>query len=90
MPSFVSSVRRLPRQLRVLSQSLYHLFKDYPNLGHNSRKLWRAWRDGGTRRLKHALLDLTFPPRPQPMPGSATNSTSIPKCCPCCARKSPP
>lgn len=64
MPSFVSSVRRLPRQLRVLSQSLYHLFKDYPNLGHNSRKLWRAWRDGGTRRLKHALLDLTFPPAP--------------------------
>lgn len=64
MPSLVSSVRRLPNQLRVLSQSLYHLFKDYPNLMHNSTKLWRAWRDGGTYRLKRTLLGLRPPVTP--------------------------
>ena len=64
MSSFVSSIRRLPRQLRVLSNSLYHFIKDYKKIGINSQKLWRAWRDGGTHRLKHALLDLTYPAAP--------------------------
>lgn len=64
MSSFVSSIRRLPRQLRVLSNSLYHFIKDYKKIGINSQKLWHAWRDGGTHRLKHALLDLTYPTAP--------------------------
>ena len=64
MSSLVSAVRRLPNQMRVLGDSLYHLFKNYSDLGHNSQKLWRAWRDGGTYRLKYTLLSLRPPASP--------------------------
>lgn len=64
MSAFLSAARRLPNQLRVLGHSLYHLFKDYPHLGTNSRELWRAWREGGAYRLKRTLLGLRPPASP--------------------------
>ena len=57
-------MRRLPHKLRQLGRSLYLLAADPRQLGSNGRKLWRAWRAGGTQMLKHQLLSLGHPDAP--------------------------
>lgn len=64
MSSPLSTLRRLPHKLRQLGRSLYLLAADPRQLGSNSRKLWRAWRAGGTQMLKHQLLSLGHPDAP--------------------------
>ena len=64
MSSPLSTLRRLPHKLRQLGRSLYLLAADPRQLGSNGRKLWRAWRAGGTQMLKHQLLSLGHPDAP--------------------------
>ncbi|MBB6576810.1 GT2 family glycosyltransferase [Comamonas odontotermitis] len=64
MSSPLSTLRRLPHKLRQLGRSLYLLAADPRQLGSNSRKLWHAWRAGGTQMLKHQLLSLGHPDAP--------------------------
>jgi len=57
-------LRKLPHKLRQLARSMYLLAADPRQLGSNSRRLWRAWRTGGTPMLKHQLLSLGHPDAP--------------------------
>ena len=66
MSSSLTKLRKLPHKLRQLARSLYLLAADPRHLGSNSRKLWRAWRAGGTQMLKHQLLSLGHPDAPTP------------------------
>lgn len=68
MSPSLSRLRRLPHKLRQLSRSLYLLFSEPRQLSGNSRKLWRAWREGGTSLLKHQLLSLGHPEAPAVAP----------------------
>jgi len=64
LSSTLSTLRKLPHKLRQLSRSLYLLAADPRQLGSNSRRLWRAWRTGGSQMLKHQLLSLGHPDAP--------------------------
>ena len=68
MPNPHPYIRFLPHKLRQLRRSLHHLLKDPDNLGSNGRKLWRAWREGGTPLLKRQLLSLGHPDAPSVVP----------------------
>lgn len=59
MTSLIHTARHLPRKLRLLTRSLRHLMNDRRHLRDNFTKLRRAWRDGGMRSLKSALLGLS-------------------------------
>lgn len=61
-------LRKLPHKLRQLSRSLYLLFSEPRHFGSNGRKLWRAWREGGTPLLKRQLLSLGHPDTPAVAP----------------------
>lgn len=63
-----SAIRRIPHQLRQLSRSLYQLFSNPRQLGSNSSKLYRAWKEGGTQLLKRQLLTLGHPEAPAVAP----------------------
>lgn len=68
MSASLTRLRKLPHKLRQLSRSLYLLFSDPRHLGSNGRKLWRAWREGGTPVLKRQLLSLGHPDAPAAAP----------------------
>lgn len=68
MKNTVSTLRRIPHKLRQLSRGIYQFLRAPRHMGSNTRKLYRAWKEGGGDLLKRQLLTLGHPEAPAVAP----------------------